>query len=113
VGKVYSCPNQPSSIVFLQIPYPLINLVTRLPLTIQGNAPLSVQTRIFTSYLFQFTDESDARDVWESVKGLTVVSESHIRRVVWHLLISCASYGNAAIRVLLFSNTTYITFVIY
>lgn len=60
----------------IKIPYPLINLVTRLPLTIQNLAPLNVQTRIFTSYTFQLPNDDEALEVFESVKGLTVASES-------------------------------------
>ncbi|GBE81805.1 Phosphoinositide 3-phosphatase [Sparassis crispa] len=55
-------------------PYPLISLVTRLPLTLQGQCPLTVRMRTFESISFIFVSERDAIDVFESVKELTVAT---------------------------------------
>ncbi|KAG7092604.1 hypothetical protein E1B28_008947 [Marasmius oreades] len=53
-------------------PYPLISLVNRLPQTLQGQCPLTFHTRTFEIFSITFTKESDASDVFESVKELTV-----------------------------------------
>ncbi|KAI0934675.1 hypothetical protein AcV5_006441 [Taiwanofungus camphoratus] len=54
------------------VPYPLISLVTRLPLTLQGLCPLTIRTRTFETFSLLFPTESDAVDVFDSVKELTV-----------------------------------------
>lgn len=54
------------------VPYPLISLVTRLPQTLQGQSPINFNTRTFETFSFTFTKDSDASDVFESVKELTV-----------------------------------------
>ena len=59
----------------LQIPYPLISLVSRMPMTIHGRCPLTVHTRTFETIFLLFTTEKEAIDVFESVKELTVTSE--------------------------------------
>lgn len=58
-----------------QVPYPLISLVTRLPQTLQGLSPLAFQCRTFETFSINFGNESDASDVFESVKELTVASK--------------------------------------
>lgn len=59
-----------------QIPYPLISLVTRLPLTLQGSCPLTIRTRTFEAASLLFGSEREAIDVFDSVKELTVASTS-------------------------------------
>jgi hypothetical protein len=57
-----------------QVPYPLISLVTRLPQTLQGQCPLSFHSRTFETFSLAFNKESEASDVFDSVKELTVAS---------------------------------------
>jgi len=59
----------------LQIPYPLIALVTRLPQTLHGENPITIQTRTFETLSLSFGKETEAIDVFESVKELTVARE--------------------------------------
>ena len=59
---------------WLQVPYPLISLVSRMPMTLYGRCPLTIHTRTFETILLSFTSEKDAIDVFESVKELTVAS---------------------------------------
>ncbi|KAH9483902.1 Phosphoinositide 3-phosphatase [Psilocybe cubensis] len=54
------------------MPYPLISLVNRLPHTLQGQSQLNFQTRTFESFSLTFKKDTDAGDVFESVKELTV-----------------------------------------
>ncbi|CAA7271474.1 unnamed protein product [Cyclocybe aegerita] len=54
------------------MPYPLISLVNRLPQTLQGQSQLNFHTRTFESFSFTFKKDTDASDVFESVKELTV-----------------------------------------
>lgn len=56
----------------LWVPYPLIALVTRLPQTLNGHSPINFNTRTFESFTFSFDKDSDAGDVFDSVKELTV-----------------------------------------
>ncbi|KIK59568.1 hypothetical protein GYMLUDRAFT_201729 [Collybiopsis luxurians FD-317 M1] len=56
------------------VPYPLISQVTRLPQTLQGQSPLTVHCRTFETFSLHFSAESDAIDVFESVKELTVAT---------------------------------------
>ncbi|OSD08378.1 phosphatases II [Trametes coccinea BRFM310] len=56
------------------IPYPLISLVSRMPMTLQGHFPLTIHTRTFETIFFSFTNEKEAVDVFESVKELTVAT---------------------------------------
>ena len=58
-----------------QTPYPLINLVHRLPQTMQGVSPLQIRTRVFDNLVFGFRRDKDAEDVFCSVKELTVARE--------------------------------------
>lgn len=60
----------------LQVPYPLISLVSRMPMTLHGRCPLTMHTRTFETMFLSFASEKDAIDVFESVKELTVASES-------------------------------------
>ena len=57
-----------------QVPYPLISLVMRLPLTLQGLCPLTFHCRTFETFSLAFAKEIDTTDVFESVKELTVAS---------------------------------------
>ena len=59
----------------LQIPYPLISLVSRMPMTLHGRCPLTIHTRTFETSFLLFQTEKDAVDVFESVKELTVASK--------------------------------------
>ncbi|KAF7975840.1 hypothetical protein HWV62_8405 [Athelia sp. TMB] len=56
------------------VPYPLINLVTRLPQTLLGQSPLAFSCRTFETFTISFAKESDAVDVFESVRELTVAT---------------------------------------
>ncbi|KAF9030843.1 phosphatases II [Hymenopellis radicata] len=58
----------------LWVPYPLISLVTRLPQTHQGQSPLTLHSRTFETFSLVFIKDSDASDVFESVKELTVTT---------------------------------------
>jgi hypothetical protein len=57
-----------------KVPYPHVSLVTRLPVTLQGKSPLTFHCRTFESFTLSFADDSEAIDVFESVKELTVAS---------------------------------------
>ncbi|KAJ3736061.1 protein phosphatase [Lentinula guzmanii] len=59
------------------VPYPLISLVTRLPQTLQGQCPVTFHCRTFETFSLEFSSESDAVDVFESVKELTVAPSVH------------------------------------
>lgn len=59
---------------YLQVPYPLISLVTRLPQTLHGKCPLTIRTRTFEDISLSFDKETDCTDVFESIKELTVAS---------------------------------------
>ncbi|KAJ6463852.1 protein-tyrosine phosphatase-like protein [Mycena vitilis] len=56
------------------VPYPLISLVTRLPQTLQGQCPLTFHSRTFETFSLSFGRETDASDVFDSVKELTVTT---------------------------------------
>ncbi|KIM48796.1 hypothetical protein M413DRAFT_86161 [Hebeloma cylindrosporum] len=56
------------------MPYPLISLVNRLPQTLQGLSQINFHTRTFESFSLSFKRDSDASDVFESVKELTVAT---------------------------------------
>ncbi|KZP21226.1 phosphatases II [Athelia psychrophila] len=56
------------------VPYPLISLVTRLPQTLLGQSPLAFSCRTFETFTISCVKESDAMDVFESVKELTVAT---------------------------------------
>ncbi|KAI5124007.1 hypothetical protein M0805_003839 [Coniferiporia weirii] len=56
------------------VPYPLISLVTRLPLTLEGYSPLAIHLRNFRSFTLLFKRDTETLDVFDSVKGLTVIS---------------------------------------
>lgn len=66
-----------------KIPYPLVSLVNRLPQTLQGQSPLNVHCRTFETISLSFEKDSDASDVFDSVKELTVARKRHI------LLLRC------------------------
>ncbi|KAI0725006.1 phosphatases II [Fomitopsis betulina] len=56
------------------VPYPLISLVTRLPLNMQGQSPLMLRTRTFDTIRLLLAPESSAIDVFDTVKELTVAT---------------------------------------
>ncbi|KAJ7272036.1 protein-tyrosine phosphatase-like protein [Mycena haematopus] len=56
------------------VPYPLISLVTRLPQTLQGQCPLTFHSRTFETFSLGFSRETEAVDVFDSVKELTVAT---------------------------------------
>ncbi|KAI0748377.1 phosphatases II [Daedaleopsis nitida] len=56
------------------VPYPLISLVSRMPMTLHGRCPLTIHTRTFETTFLLFATEKDAIDVFESVKELTVAT---------------------------------------
>ncbi|KAJ7905782.1 protein-tyrosine phosphatase-like protein [Mycena olivaceomarginata] len=56
------------------VPYPLISLVTRLPQTLQGQCPLTFHSRTFETFSLAFGRETEAADVFDSVKELTVAT---------------------------------------
>ncbi|KAN0103897.1 Protein-tyrosine phosphatase-like protein [Russula decolorans] len=56
------------------IGYPLINLVSRLPQTLSGQRPISFRCRTFETFSLSFERDTDAADVFESVKELTVAN---------------------------------------
>ncbi|KAJ4487715.1 protein-tyrosine phosphatase-like protein [Lentinula aciculospora] len=61
----------------MAVPYPLISLVTRLPQTLQGQCPVTFHCRTFETFSLEFSAESDAADVFDSVKELTVAPSVH------------------------------------
>ncbi|KAH9989088.1 protein-tyrosine phosphatase-like protein [Russula compacta] len=58
----------------LWVAYPLINLVTGLPQTLSGQCPISFRCRTFETFSLSFERDTDAADVFESVKELTVAN---------------------------------------
>ena len=66
------------------MPYPLISLVNRLPQTLQGLSQINFHTRTFESFSLSFKRDSDASDVFESVKELTVASKCAF--IIWWTL---------------------------
>ena len=58
------------------MPYPLISLVTRMPLSLEGTSALQFHLRTFTSFSLVFTQNQEALDVFDSVRGLTVNCKS-------------------------------------
>ncbi|KAF8489799.1 protein-tyrosine phosphatase-like protein [Russula emetica] len=56
------------------VAYPLINLVSRLPQTLSGQCPISFRCRTFETFSLSFERDTDAADVFESVKELTVAN---------------------------------------
>ncbi|GLB34678.1 putative protein-tyrosine phosphatase family, non-receptor class myotubularin subfamily protein [Lyophyllum shimeji] len=56
------------------VPYPIISLVSCLPQTLRGQFPLNFHTRTFETFSLSFSNHSDATDVFESVKELTVAT---------------------------------------
>lgn len=59
----------------IQVPYPMISLVTRLPMTLEGSYPLIIHLRNFRSLTMSFERDSESLDVFESIRGLTVTCE--------------------------------------
>ncbi|KAI0819030.1 protein-tyrosine phosphatase-like protein [Irpex lacteus] len=58
----------------LWVPYPLMSLVTRMPQSLQGKSPITFRTRSFETFTLSFTEESNALDVFDSVRDLTVAT---------------------------------------
>ncbi|KAI0045386.1 phosphatases II, partial [Auriscalpium vulgare] len=56
------------------VPYPLINLVTRLPQTLSGQCPITFRCRTFETFSLSFEKDTEAGDVFDSVKELTVAT---------------------------------------
>ncbi|KAF8077674.1 protein phosphatase [Lyophyllum atratum] len=56
------------------VPYPIISLVSCLPQTLQGQSPVNFHTRTFETFSLSFSKHTDANDVFESVKELTVAT---------------------------------------
>ncbi|KAI5781664.1 protein phosphatase [Peziza echinospora] len=54
------------------ITYPIIQSVTRLPMTSSGYSALRIRCRDFNFITFNFTSDRECRDVFESVRALTV-----------------------------------------
>lgn len=65
-----------------QVPYPLMSLVTRLPQTLQGRCPLTFHTRTFETFSLVFDKDTEAHDVFESVKELTVAGMPQFESVI-------------------------------
>ena len=59
-----------------------MSLVTRLPQTLHGRSPLTFHTRTFETFSLVFDKDSDAHDVFESVKELTVAGMPHFVSVI-------------------------------
>lgn len=78
MGKSLQLRLYTSSDRIAQIPYPLISLVNRLPQTLQGQSQLNFHTRTFESFSLTMKKDSDASDVFESVKELTVAGELNL-----------------------------------
>jgi len=57
------------------MPYPLISQVNRLPQSLQGQTQLDFYTRTFESFSLTLARDTEATDVFESVKELTVARE--------------------------------------
>jgi len=60
----------------------LISLVTRHPQASTGKSPLTIRTRTFENLLLSFEEDAEAVDVFESIKELTVASESLTRPII-------------------------------
>ena len=97
----------PDWIYYVQVPYPLIALVTRLPQTLSGQCPINFRCRTFESFSLFFDREDEALDVFESVKELTVARAfSSIPFVPDVLTSSACSVYNTALRILLHTEPT-------
>lgn len=93
--------------MFLQVPYPLISLVTRLPQTLNGKCPLTIRTRTFEYISLAFDKEPDAVDVFDSVKELTVASAYIFRSLYNTIDKSPLSFRRTTLRILLCSQSTF------
>ncbi|KAH8928317.1 phosphatases II [Atractiella rhizophila] len=63
--------------VELWLPYPLLWSVTRLPADLTGTKnPLEVRLRDFEAYSIVMRDESEALDVWESLRNISMGTDS-------------------------------------
>ncbi|KZV71863.1 phosphatases II [Peniophora sp. CONT] len=70
-----SAPEMWASLLHSYIPYPIINLVTRLPQNLRGECPVNFRCRTFETFALNFGNEGMAIDVFESVKELTVAAD--------------------------------------
>lgn len=61
------------------VPYPIINVLHRLPQTSSGLFPLLLSTKTFHTYTFLFerNGEGGAEDVWQSVRDCAITREPH------------------------------------
>lgn len=59
------------------VPYPIINVLQRLPQAASGLYPLLLSTKTFHSYTFLFerNGEGGAEDVWQSVRDCAITRE--------------------------------------
>ncbi len=51
-----------------------MSLVTRMPQSLQGKSPITFRTRSFETFTLSFAEDSNALDVFDSVRDLTVAS---------------------------------------
>jgi len=58
-----------------QVPYPLINHLSRPPQTLQGLCPLAFRTRTFEAFTLYFVKDIESLEVFDNVKELTVVGK--------------------------------------
>jgi myotubularin-related protein 6/7/8 len=87
----------PLTLVFQpKVPYPLLALLTRLPQNLRGQSSLSVRTRTFDIFTLVFEHDTEAADVFDSVKELTVARASLFLRISapTRLSLSLASINN-------------------
>ena len=92
----------------VQIPYPLISLVTQLPQSLNGYYPLTIHCRDFKTFTLSFENNADSSNVFDSVKGLTVASTfydysssrplAHIRHSVHLPAIRVQLYAKPPVR---------------
>ena len=82
------------------MPYPLISLVNRLPQDLQGQSHLNFHTRTFETFSLTFRKDYEASDVFESVKGLTVASESYSS-----FALAFLSFGQLVCHIYMLSST--------
>ena len=91
MGTKIWCPGgRISTYKNVQIPYPLISLVTQLPQSLNGYYPLTIHCRDFKTFTLSFKDYADSSNVFDSVKGLTVAST--LRDYCIHVLPSLRTF---------------------
>jgi hypothetical protein len=81
--------------------------VTRLPQTLQGQFPLSFLCRTFEAFLLSFENDTEALDVFDSVKELTVARESFkAHSYILNLTLRLYSFNTVTLCLLLQSEPT-------